>query len=138
MIRRPPRSTLFPYTTLFRSVHLSPSLCCLDFRSLHFRADQRRHLGMPSLGLRPDEIPAHLMPRVVREDHGLEKRRVSTRKEAVAQAKEDRGDADVIDPCFSQTPVGHSKPRSPFRKALAQHCATAIELVVHGTRKTKA
>src|SRR5574341_1611064 len=24
MIRRPPRSTLFPYTTLFRSVHLSP------------------------------------------------------------------------------------------------------------------
>src|SRR5205085_9331502 len=26
MIRRPPRSTLFPYTTLFRSV--SPSACC--------------------------------------------------------------------------------------------------------------
>src|SRR3712207_7344193 len=25
MIRRPPRSTLFPYTTLFRSVSLSPS-----------------------------------------------------------------------------------------------------------------
>src|SRR2546422_4221049 len=24
MIRRPPRSTLFPYTTLFRSVHLVP------------------------------------------------------------------------------------------------------------------
>src|SRR3712207_9476098 len=24
MIRRPPRSTLFPYTTLFRSVHESP------------------------------------------------------------------------------------------------------------------
>src|SRR3712207_8720866 len=26
MIRRPPRSTLFPYTTLFRSVYLLPSL----------------------------------------------------------------------------------------------------------------
>src|SRR2546429_4545198 len=25
MIRRPPRSTLFPYTTLFRSLHLDPS-----------------------------------------------------------------------------------------------------------------
>src|SRR2546430_6816215 len=25
MIRRPPRSTLFPYTTLFRSVSLTPS-----------------------------------------------------------------------------------------------------------------
>src|SRR2546427_3301638 len=24
MIRRPPRSTLFPYTTLFRSLHLAP------------------------------------------------------------------------------------------------------------------
>src|SRR2546430_6668002 len=27
MIRRPPRSTLFPYTTLFRSVLLGPSGC---------------------------------------------------------------------------------------------------------------
>src|SRR6266536_4816329 len=27
MIRRPPRSTLFPYTTLFRS---SPAICCPD------------------------------------------------------------------------------------------------------------
>src|SRR3712207_8781406 len=25
MIRRPPRSTLFPYTTLFRSLHLPPA-----------------------------------------------------------------------------------------------------------------
>src|SRR5215471_15831470 len=27
MIRRPPRSTLFPYTTLFRSPHRPPSRC---------------------------------------------------------------------------------------------------------------
>src|SRR5258708_30316525 len=27
MIRRPPRSTLFPYTTLFRSHHLEEVLC---------------------------------------------------------------------------------------------------------------
>src|SRR5258706_9647436 len=27
MIRRPPRSTLFPYTTLFRSLRVNPSLC---------------------------------------------------------------------------------------------------------------
>src|ERR1022692_2532367 len=37
MIRRPPRSTLFPYTTLFRSV---------DAVVLFF-ADQRAHLGFP-------------------------------------------------------------------------------------------
>src|SRR5258706_11519739 len=35
MIRRPPRSTLFPYTTLFRSVprsfsRMKNSLCCLS------------------------------------------------------------------------------------------------------------
>src|SRR3712207_8168519 len=38
MIRRPPRSTLFPYTTLFRSVVAGPvDLCRLD--------DGPRHLG---------------------------------------------------------------------------------------------
>src|SRR2546430_6297039 len=29
MIRRPPRSTLFPYTTLFRSLRREPGLECL-------------------------------------------------------------------------------------------------------------
>src|SRR5256885_6773120 len=28
MIRRPPRSTLFPYTTLFRSPFFAPRPCC--------------------------------------------------------------------------------------------------------------
>src|SRR5260221_1793940 len=44
MIRRPPRSTLFPYTTLFRSVTHE-----LDFRPLSRvqkgRLGQRRHPG---------------------------------------------------------------------------------------------
>ena len=31
MIRRPPRSTLFPYTTLFRSHAPSPSLACVSY-----------------------------------------------------------------------------------------------------------
>src|SRR5258708_39967856 len=30
MIRRPPRSTLFPYTTLFRSAFINAALLCLD------------------------------------------------------------------------------------------------------------
>src|SRR3712207_8556641 len=34
MIRRPPRSTLFPYTTLFRSM---TSLCAKELRSGHAR-----------------------------------------------------------------------------------------------------
>src|SRR2546427_1839214 len=56
MIRRPPRSTLFPYTTLFRSVH------GLDEDPLEVRVggerdvlDARRHaLRAPALGLRDE------------------------------------------------------------------------------------
>src|SRR2546430_17539745 len=33
MIRRPPRSTLFPYTTLFRSATLTTELNTCDFRN---------------------------------------------------------------------------------------------------------
>src|SRR5690349_22614401 len=43
MIRRPPRSTLFPYTTLFRSlpVPLEPPPCFLQHRSPVLRPDGR-------------------------------------------------------------------------------------------------
>src|SRR3712207_6994211 len=41
MIRRPPRSTLFPYTTLFRSQHLA-------------HLDQR--LGLPQRGAQPADL----------------------------------------------------------------------------------
>src|SRR3712207_8070986 len=34
MIRRPPRSTLFPYTTLFRSIGVTPVLCG-NIKGLH-------------------------------------------------------------------------------------------------------
>src|SRR5256885_9504416 len=47
MIRRPPRSTLFPYTTLFRSP--PPSAECARFRR---RAAPRRNAA-PSGGARP-------------------------------------------------------------------------------------
>src|SRR5438046_6306898 len=39
MIRRPPRSTLFPYTTLFRSVQFNNGAVCLG---AHFALAQRR------------------------------------------------------------------------------------------------
>src|SRR2546430_13684285 len=35
MIRRPPRSTLFPYTTLFRSRGTEPRCCCVSPASAH-------------------------------------------------------------------------------------------------------
>src|SRR3712207_7766863 len=35
MIRRPPRSTLFPYTTLFRSVEADLPAVCVETRHMH-------------------------------------------------------------------------------------------------------
>src|SRR3712207_8105092 len=80
MIRRPPRSTLFPYTTLFRSVGLG-----------HQRGGQRVHPGalgpadevdacgevaplVGAAGLQRDAVPAVQPPEVV----GLQDRK-STR-----------------------------------------------------------
>src|SRR2546428_4866630 len=43
MIRRPPRSTLFPYTTLFRSPHLSLTFLLIVTR-FSFRASISPHI----------------------------------------------------------------------------------------------
>src|SRR5256885_10967209 len=49
MIRRPPRSTLFPYTTLFRSVHASHAVSGVDAG--------RVRRGAPARGQRHDRVP---------------------------------------------------------------------------------
>src|SRR2546427_6349324 len=60
MIRRPPRSTLFPYTTLFRSLHAQA------------RDDERRVLGDPG-HLGPMDSGAYRDPRAARsEEHTSE------------------------------------------------------------------
>src|SRR2546430_6441104 len=41
MIRRPPRSTLFPYTTLFRSFHVAEERRKMDGRPPRFRRQPR-------------------------------------------------------------------------------------------------
>src|SRR5260370_34687966 len=54
MIRRPPRSTLFPYTTLFRSLHDQVAIvrwtgCCRQFGhdgSADIEGDVRKHFVM--------------------------------------------------------------------------------------------
>src|SRR2546423_8462924 len=58
MIRRPPRSTLFPYTTLFRSHHLRRELVALQRRAyLHGDAFDERDLVLVEVlaRLAPDE-----------------------------------------------------------------------------------
>src|SRR3712207_7830784 len=62
MIRRPPRSTLFPYTTLFRSTRRSPSTDLSTFTSVS------------PIGTAPgsvDSLPVRLRPRW--KDHPMPK-----------------------------------------------------------------
>src|SRR2546430_3038944 len=46
MIRRPPRSTLFPYTTLFRSVLKANKAPVFDFRSAEIKLCCPRGFGL--------------------------------------------------------------------------------------------
>src|SRR5258708_18995494 len=71
MIRRPPRSTLFPYTTLFRSEDHGPR-----GGRRHHRSEAARHHGGPQQGaasLRSEEhtselqSPDHLVCRLLLE-----------------------------------------------------------------------
>src|SRR5256885_9454367 len=55
MIRRPPRSTLFPYTTLFRSQHLRVAQ-----RSLVARLRAPQHLRLALRAIRSEEHTSEL------------------------------------------------------------------------------
>src|SRR2546427_6759694 len=55
MIRRPPRSTLFPYTTLFRSLRVDPGSCANRQRERTLEIDSR-----PSDALRSEEHTSEL------------------------------------------------------------------------------
>src|SRR5256885_9209932 len=62
MIRRPPRSTLFPYTTLFRSVHVDLAVQRMGQQRGHARAigglDQG-HAGFIAGGFDPQNQQTH-------------------------------------------------------------------------------
>src|SRR2546422_7247899 len=65
MIRRPPRSTLFPYTTLFRSL--------LDARADHLARIERAHVAHVSVAVlreQRDQASAHVAGRS--EEHTSE------------------------------------------------------------------
>src|SRR3712207_8509081 len=67
MIRRPPRSTLFPYTTLFRSVDLDPRDDPLRLEELR----ERRPVGgaLANRLVEEDDAADELLGAVGREEH---------------------------------------------------------------------
>src|SRR3712207_7397535 len=71
MIRRPPRSTLFPYTTLFRSVYDEPSLTGEDWsmEDLSLALPLRKFRGIARMA----SVPAATTPAALRsEEHTSE------------------------------------------------------------------
>src|SRR3712207_9308788 len=58
MIRRPPRSTLFPYTTLFRSAHAGAAPGCLVCWPPRGRAVVGAHQAAPTFGNERGVAPA--------------------------------------------------------------------------------
>src|SRR5256885_12017107 len=75
MIRRPPRSTLFPYTTLFRSHHLAPSHQPGDEPEVG-RVPGREHQA----GLLADEIGQGCLQLLVEIEGAIEKATAGDRK----------------------------------------------------------
>src|SRR3712207_7038022 len=74
MIRRPPRSTLFPYTTLFRSYHWTYEQLASHFeeQNIEFALDIPAKLASAGLVMRPGEgDPAAGFP-VRSEEHTSE------------------------------------------------------------------
>src|SRR5690242_21409937 len=64
MIRRPPRSTLFPYTTLFRSRETIIELCEKEMRANAKRSDDELLFPRRNLELRSEEHTSELQSHV--------------------------------------------------------------------------
>src|SRR5260370_31228217 len=60
MIRRPPRSTLFPYTTLFRS-HAEPRIHFQHFHQAAPEQSRSDHQNQRDRDLRHHDCPAHAL-----------------------------------------------------------------------------
>src|SRR2546429_1555396 len=93
MIRRPPRSTLFPYTTLFRSRERQPEpaanlgLPAEDRAAAHGQVDPRDHHGIRPAESRSEEHTSELQSRlhlVCRLLLEKKNRKCSTARRAIA------------------------------------------------------
>src|SRR2546430_12395180 len=64
MIRRPPRSTLFPYTTLFRSRRRDPAVAMLNLMQ---RRQKHRALGRVAGKVLVSDVDLHVVGQVLRD-----------------------------------------------------------------------
>src|SRR3989454_9074342 len=114
MIRRPPRSTLFPYTTLFRSVVANPDdLRLIEARKPHQHAVEAREClvavprdrppPMDARRIEPRPAPLVLMPVPVPDEHihepgGKERARVDPVARTTLERSEEHT-SELQSPC---------------------------------------
>src|SRR2546425_2861781 len=117
MIRRPPRSTLFPYTTLFRSlaaeVGVTGGVDDVDARAAVLDGAVLRENGDAALTLdvvRVHDPLAHLL--VSGESAGLLQQTVDQRRLAVVDVRNDR---DVTDGAVHKKDAQGSRSAPPAR-----------------------
>src|SRR5258708_26962953 len=81
MIRRPPRSTLFPYTTLFRSLPARPSSRTEDQQPLRFHVRQTGCAAPARSEEHTSELqsPDHLVCRLLLEKKKKQKKHLALR-----------------------------------------------------------
>src|SRR5256885_10376117 len=88
MIRRPPRSTLFPYTTLFRSRRMAVRPC-LVIRSRY----------VISTTFRAFTVPVHLCEVSASTEVGEEKRRRTKNATAHRELRSEEHTSELQSPC---------------------------------------
>src|SRR5256884_8531383 len=114
MIRRPPRSTLFPYTTLFRSIQSSPlAIYTLDPTST-VRTWNRAAEAL--YGWRAEEVIGRPLPTIGHdvEDHGRLRDRV-LRGEALrgVEVTRRKKDGTLVNISLSVAPLHDAAGRGP-------------------------
>src|SRR3712207_2507156 len=100
MIRRPPRSTLFPYTTLFRSSDAKGTSDAVAARNCLLREDDDRGSEHPSQVHHPECHKAHHQPRTATQTvepvHHSEPQRPGRSRTPVLQQEEQRAAAASV------------------------------------------
>src|SRR5258708_9971754 len=102
MIRRPPRSTLFPYTTLFRSTPPRAAPSSSGSCPARFTPPPRSEEHTSEL-----QSPDHLVCRLL-----LEKKK---RRFCEEHSEDQRHDGERL------LPAGHQRPRPPRRRPMLCH-----------------
>src|SRR3989449_10693236 len=124
MIRRPPRSTLFPYTTLFRSHHGGAPEHLVEVRAGQAAVTDRREVG-PDTARGPHVVTGHEVAAGARALRAVEEERASPRRVARRSRRRRRaldgglGPRVVVGVGAEGAEVARRPPRVADRRAAA-------------------